>query len=306
MVDGTDIGSSSRDRVRPDTVTGPRCGTPTSCRPIRRSTAGSEDILDRLEELWPSGEVPGRPPAQLGRFTIVRELGRGGFGVVFLAEDPDLGRLVALKVPRIEVLSHGESWRRFLREARAASRLDHPNLVPILEAGELGPAAYIASVFVDGPSLADWLKGREGPVNPRMAARLVATLARAMEHAHQRSILHLDLKPANVLLHPGERIGPGDGSEPAAVNRDGLPFVPRICDFGLAKLMDVEGRRVADDARRRLAAVHGPRAGRVAQGSDRAGDRRLWAGGDPVRAPDRPPSVRRQEPARDPATGRRR
>ena len=119
---------------------------------------------------------------------------------MFLAEDPVLGRKVALKVPRVEVLSHGEAWRRFLREAQAASRLDHPNLVPLLETGEIGPVGYIASVYVEGPSLEAWLAQQQSRVPPRQAARLVATLARAMDHAHQRGILHRDLKPANVLL----------------------------------------------------------------------------------------------------------
>ena len=173
---------------------------------------------------------------------------------MFLAQDPDLGRQVALKVPRIEMLSHGESWRRFQREVWAASRLDHANLVPILEAGRAGPAAYIVSVFVDGPSLADWMKGRDGPASHRMAARLVATLARAMEHAHLRNILHLDLKPANVLLHACERTGSGDRGDQSAIDRDALPFVPRICDFGLARLMDVEG----DESQTMLAAGSPP------------------------------------------------
>src|SRR4051794_29821783 len=93
--------------------------------------------LELLDRAWPrQGSPPASPAAAdvqaagtLGRFRILRELGRGGFGVVFLAEDPELGRKLALKVPRVEVLARGEAWRRFLREARAASRLDHPNLV---------------------------------------------------------------------------------------------------------------------------------------------------------------------------------
>src|SRR5689334_19603884 len=97
--------------------------------PTPEFLAGIEDCLNLIEQVWPPGvQSDDDLPRRLGRFTIVREIGRGGFGVVFLAEDPDLGRQVALKIPRIEVLSHGQSWRRFVREAQAAARLDHPNL----------------------------------------------------------------------------------------------------------------------------------------------------------------------------------
>lgn len=198
-----------------------------------------------LDRVWPREDAfpppPNPVPDTLGRFRILRELGRGGFGVVFLAEDPVLGRKLALKVPRVEVLSRGNAWRRFLREAMAASRLDHPNLVPLLETGEIGAVGYIASVYVEGLSLEAWLARQQGPMPPRQAARLMVTLARAMDHVHQRGILHRDLKPANVLLQES-RTG-----EPAPSTRDGdaLPFVPRICDFGLAKLLDME----AEDTR---------------------------------------------------------
>ncbi len=198
-----------------------------------------------LDRVWPRegalAPPPNPVPATLGRFRILRELGRGGFGVVFLAEDPVLGRKLALKVPRVEVLSRGDAWRQFLREAMAASRLDHPNLVPLLETGEIGAVGYIASVYVEGLSLEAWLARQQEPMPPRQAARLIVTLARAMDHVHQRGILHRDLKPANVLL---QESGTGD---PASSARDGesLPFVPRICDFGLAKLLDLE----AEDTR---------------------------------------------------------
>src|SRR3954447_3575118 len=87
-----------------------------------------EACVSLLDRVWPRLAPPAdQLPERLGKFKILGELGRGGFGVVFLAEDPDLGRKLALKVPRVEVLSQAEAWRRFQLEAKAASRLDHPN-----------------------------------------------------------------------------------------------------------------------------------------------------------------------------------
>jgi hypothetical protein len=174
----------------------------------------------------------------VGRFRIQRELGRGGFGIVFLADDPVLGRPVALKMPLPNVLID-PNWReRFLREGRAAAGLDHPNLVPVYEAGEAGLACYIASAYCPGPNLADWLAARRELLAPRLAAALVAELADAVEHAHSRGILHRDLKPSNILLasRPPEDVGPEE---------DELPFIPRITDFGLAKVLEGEGRRTS-------------------------------------------------------------
>jgi WD40 repeat protein len=203
-----------------------------------------------LDRVWPRVAPPAdQLPQRLGRFKILGELGRGGFGIVFLAEDPDLGRKLALKVPRIEVLSQAEAWRRFQLEAQAASRLDHPNLVPLLETGQIGPIAYIASVYVEGPSLEAWLARRQSQVPVRLAARLIATLARAMDHVHQCGILHRDLKPANVLLQQ-----PRPAEESPRMGAGGkLPYVPRICDFGLAKLLDAQG-----DESRTLAVAGSP------------------------------------------------
>jgi WD40 repeat protein len=181
--------------------------------------------------------LPGRPPSdapadpgggRLGRFHLLRPLGRGAFGVVWLAHDPDLRREVALKVPRAEALADPDLRDRFVREARAAAGLDHPNIIPVHEAGEAGPVCYLASAYCPGPSLAGWLRGRAEPVPIRQATALVAALAGAVQHAHARGVVHRDLKPANVLLAPL----PGDGPDP-----DGLGFVPRVTDFGLAKFL---------------------------------------------------------------------
>jgi eukaryotic-like serine/threonine-protein kinase len=217
--------------------------------------------LQMLERVWPRSEklgpadpdIPDPLPAAFGRFRIIRELGRGGFGVVFLAIDPDLGRPVALKIPRAEVLLDPESRRRFIREARAAASLDHPNLVPLYEAGEVGPVCYLASACCEGPTLAAWLRDRKVPVPPRLAAQLLAPLADGMHHAHERGVLHRDLKPSNILLHrPGtDRPGPENDLEPIAgpisepgpssdseTADDESGIVARIIDFGLARLMD--------------------------------------------------------------------
>src|SRR5206468_2374158 len=109
---------------------------------------------------------------------------------------------------------------RFLREARTAAGLDHPHIVPVFEAGEVGVVCYIASAYCPGPTLAEWLRQRTEPVPFRAAAELLATLADAVQYAHHNGVIHRDLKPANVLLME-------DGT-------------PRITDFGLARLLGQE------------------------------------------------------------------
>jgi uncharacterized delta-60 repeat protein len=160
-----------------------------------------------------------------GRFQRLSELGSGGFGVVWRARDPVTGRIVALKLPRPEVLASPELRKRFEQEAEAAARLDHPNIVPILEAGADGIVPYIASVYYEGPTLSAWLSQHQGPVPPRLAAQIALALAKALTHAHERGVLHRDVKPSNVLLAP---LADGQQRE--------LPFEPKLMDFGLAKL----------------------------------------------------------------------
>lgn len=171
--------------------------------------------------------MPSWAPQNVGRFEIRSVLGTGGFAVVYLAFDPTLNRQVALKIPRPHALIKPELRRRFVTEAQAAAKLDHPNIVPVYEAGEDRDLPYIACAYCEGPTLASWLASRSVPLKPNLAAEIVRELARAVQYSHDRGILHRDIKPGNVLLFPQST----DGS-------DRFPFVARLGDFGLAKLLE--------------------------------------------------------------------
>ena len=160
---------------------------------LRKRLQGNLACIQLLRQVLPRrapservGQPSGLPLPRLGRFEIHRELGHGAFGMVFLATDPRLNREVALKVPRPEGLLTAELRERFVREARAAAGLNHPNVVPVYEAGAEGPLCYIASAYCPGTNLAVWLQQRREPAPHRAAAELVATLARAVHYAHER------------------------------------------------------------------------------------------------------------------------
>lgn len=191
-----------------------------------------EKLVECLRLLSPteSDSAQCRPsvPKTIGRFLVLRELGRGSFGVVFLALDPDLGREVALKIPRVRGWLDPAVKSRFLREARAAARLNHPHILPVFETGEVDETLYIATAYSPGPTLSEWIRGRSEPVPVPLAAGIVLQLASAVAHAHERAVFHRDLKPGNVLLEPASEFGRN------------FPYTPRLSDFGLAKVPDEE------------------------------------------------------------------
>lgn len=151
-------------------------------------------------------------PQHFGRFELKERIGQGTFGTVWKAFDPELGRHVALKTPRRGWLDE-TSERRFMDEARSAARLSHPNIVPVFEVGREGTAAYIVSELIDGVTLDDWASASRPTV--REAAAIIAAVAVGLDHAHQRGVIHRDIKPGNVLI--------------------GVDGIPRVTDFGLAR-----------------------------------------------------------------------
>jgi serine/threonine protein kinase len=142
------------------------------------------------------------PPAQIGRFEILALLGEGAFGRVYKARDPQLDRDVAIKVPKVEAFAGQFDLQRFLREAKSAAAVQHPNICPVHEVNSEGDQPYIVMAYVPGKSLAEHLRGRTTPMPPKQAVLIVRKLALALQAAHDKGIVHRDLKPANILFDP--------------------------------------------------------------------------------------------------------
>ena len=148
-----------------------------------------------------------------GDYQLIKEIARGGMGVVYKARQTKLNRIVALKMILAGQLASDHDVKRFYAEAEAAAALDHPCIVPIYEVGEHKGQHFFSMGFVNGVGLDAKLK--DGPLLPQQAARLMQTIAKAIHYAHQKGVIHRDLKPGNVLI-------------------DGNGW-PRVTDFGLAK-----------------------------------------------------------------------
>src|SRR6185312_2820036 len=169
---------------------------------------------------------PGTRVRYFGDYELIKELGRGGMGIVYRARQISLNRPVALKMLKSDVLATPDELRRFRNEAEAIALLDHPHIVPIFEVGEHDRRRYFTMKLIGGSSLDKRLAHYSA--DPKAAARLVATAAEAVHHAHQRGILHRDLKPANILLdNRGE---------------------PHVGDFGLAKQIEGDSEMTVSGA----------------------------------------------------------
>ncbi|MCA9198767.1 MAG: protein kinase [Planctomycetales bacterium] len=225
--------------------TSPAAGTSDHSVAPNDTTRQLAHLLDRMATVWPrqswqnldlQDACADKAPAQIGRFQIEREIGRGGFGIVFRAVDPPLGRIVAIKMPRLELLLSPSLRRRFVLEAQATAALDHPHILPLYEAGQDGSVCYIVSMYCPNGTLAEFLTSNELSLSIRQAVVLVYQLSNAAHYAHSQGILHRDIKPANVLL---------DFRQASSAFRESLPFIARLTDFGLAKIQADESDNVS-------------------------------------------------------------
>lgn len=175
------------------------------------------------------GNVPMRgigPPTanRFGDYELVEEIARGGMGVVHKARQPKLHRLVALKLILSGEFSDDDQVQRFHAEAEAAAKLDHPGIVPVYEAGQVGGRHFYSMAYVSGKSLNERVTAN-GPLDPKQSARLMKSVSDAVQYAHDNGIIHRDIKPGNILLDEQQQ--------------------PRVTDFGLAKRVEVASELTA-------------------------------------------------------------
>jgi serine/threonine-protein kinase len=163
---------------------------------------------------------------QIGRYKIRTVIGKGGMGEVFLAEDTELERLIALKILPEDLADNVERMRRFVQEAKSASSLNHPNIITIYEIGKTGKTHFIATEYIEGETLHNHLKSK--PMSLKSVLDVAVQVASALDAAHRAGIVHRDIKPENIMIRP-------DG------------FV-KILDFGIAKLIEKQNEPVEAEA----------------------------------------------------------
>jgi len=161
----------------------------------------------------------GSTPGMLGRYRVLKELGRGAMGLVYLGKDPTIQRFVAIKTMQLDRIDHDDKLQdvkaRFFREAESTGRLSHPNIVTIYDAGEENDLGYIAMELIEGTPLKQWTR-KPNLMSINEVLLTVATVADALDYAHQQGIVHRDIKPANIMLTKDR--------------------VVKVMDFGIAKM----------------------------------------------------------------------
>ena len=216
-----DFARAARRAVRLGSTPGGGLSRPSDGAAV--GIAGSDGVLaDSLAVTEPTPALVPDPRlgSTIGRYHLKEVLGRGAMGVVYLGEHTVTGKQVALKLMSPHLFADPQAMQRFLQEARAADVLEHPNIVPIFDADEVDGVPYIAMKRVQGESLADTIE-REGALDPQRGLGLLGQVAAALDFAHERGIVHRDVKPHNILI--------ASENDPAGADQ------AYLCDFGIIK-----------------------------------------------------------------------
>ncbi|MGZ8393189.1 MAG: serine/threonine-protein kinase [Nitrospira sp.] len=201
-------------------------------RPRRRPVEKEEEeatVTEALSNSNPGSATPARSttppvaragmPAALGRYHVVKELGRGAMGVVYLGKDPTIQRFVAIKTMRLDEIDNEEDLKefrdRFFREAESTGRLSHPNIVTVYDAGEQDGLAYIAMEYLEGALLSCYCQ-KSTILPAKQSLQIVAAVAEALDYAHSQGVVHRDVKPANIMILKQRLV--------------------KVMDFGIAKM----------------------------------------------------------------------
>ncbi|MCD6308475.1 MAG: protein kinase, partial [Candidatus Latescibacteria bacterium] len=202
-------GTENRDEAEFCTNCGNRLGREggTPVRPSSRVDAPAGSELDYIERF---------KAAVSGRYEVIREIGRGGMAIVFLAKDTRLERKVALKLLPQEIAMDKNFTERFMREAKISAKLAHPNIIQIHDVDNDGEFTYYSMSYIEGISLAQIIK-KGGALAPKIVTRLGIQICFALQQAHEKGVIHRDIKPENILI-----------------NKKRMPIV---VDFGIARAM---------------------------------------------------------------------
>ena len=198
----------------------PQQAAVSTAAPAGPKADATATLLDAAVGGQPVGDGP--VPVDFGRYYMIKTLGEGRMGTVFLAHDEQLDRKVALKIPKLSTQDRSDARERFLQEARLAAKLHHRNICPVYDIGEFGGHPYLAMAYIEGRELTQFINSKKRQPET-VVATVIRKLALALREAHANGILHRDLKPDNVMID--------------------LQHEPVVMDFGLARMI------VQDDAR---------------------------------------------------------
>src|SRR5262245_40610886 len=207
----------------------PVCGADVAT--VKSDHGDTATVLQMHPQPLPVRAVPlDQPPPQLPDFEILEEIGRGGMGIVYRARQKRGDDIVAIKVIRKDRLQHEDAVRRFRREAQAAARLSHPNIVQVHDFDRAGDTHFLVMEFVDGITLEKYVEYAV-PVTIPQAGEFIRQAALGLQHAHEQALVHRDIKPSNLMITPR----PDD-------SREASDYAVKLLDMGVARVSQLSGQ----------------------------------------------------------------